>query len=89
MINFDKFFGSPAKLAQCIIEHDIEEEDARGIDEYLRVSCFYEGRYLELGTFEGSWEFEEWLCSTLTFEEWRRQREGAASGIAAQTTRRH
>lgn len=74
MNNFEKYFGSPAKLATCIIEHDIEEEDARGIDEYLRVSCLYEGRYLDLGEFNGSWEFEEWLYSDLPFSEWRDQR---------------
>lgn len=71
MTNFDKYFGNPAKLAQCIIEHDIEEEDARGIDEYLRVSCFCDGRYIELGQFEGSWEFEDWLYSDLAFPDWQ------------------
>ena len=79
MNNFEKYFGSPAKLAACIIEHDIEEEDVRGIDEYLCVSCFFEGRYIDLGEFAGSWEFEEWLCSDLPFSEWRNQRSNLGS----------
>lgn len=70
MSNYEKYFGDPAKLAACTIEHDAEEEDARGIDEYLRVSCLLEGRYVELGEFAGSWEFEEWLYSDLPFSEW-------------------
>lgn len=75
MNNYKRYFGNPARLAACTIEHDVEEEDARGIDEYLLVSCLSEGRYIELGRFEGSWEFEEWLYSDLPFSEWVHNRE--------------
>lgn len=73
MINAEKYFGSPAKIASCIIEHDIEEEAIRGVDEYLRVSSCYNGEYIELGEFNGSWEFEDWLSSDLSFDEWKKQ----------------
>lgn len=75
MNNAERYFGSPAKIASCVIEHDLEEEMIRGIDEFLVVTTNYEGRYIVLGRFEGSWEFEEWLCSDLSFEEWKKTRE--------------
>lgn len=74
MRNAEKYFGSPSKIAACIIEHDLEEEALRGIDECLRVSTFYNNEYIVLGVFEGSWEFEEWLCSELSFEDWKKAR---------------
>lgn len=55
-------------------QHDYEEELERNSDEYLRVYSVEDGHLTELGFFEGSWEFEEWLCSDLSFEEWRKNR---------------
>lgn len=72
--NFHKYFGDPEKVATCIIEHDIEEEMVRGVDECLRVYTTYRGTYEELGTFNGSWEFEEWLLSDLPYQEWKAKR---------------
>ncbi len=71
MNNHHRYFGSAAKAASCIIEHDYDEEELCNADERI---CFYfdSGMGAELiGCFMGSWEFEEWLCSDLTFEEWQ------------------
>lgn len=72
--NFDRYASTPAKVAALIIEHDYEEEAARGIGEYLHVYTSENDRLIEIGYFEGSWEFEEWLYSDLPFEEWRKNR---------------
>ena len=61
-------------MASLIIEHDYEEEAVRGIDEYLHVYLIEHDNLIELGYFEGSWEFEEWLHSDLPFDEWRANR---------------
>lgn len=74
MKNFERYFNTPADIASCLIEPDIEEGFARGSEECLRVTTVHDGEPLILGVFDGPWEFEEWLCSELTFDEWRKQR---------------
>lgn len=73
MSNYDEHFGSPAKLASCIIENDIETELLTGNDECIRVYTNYGDELRELGRFAGPWEFEEWLCSDLPYEEWKQK----------------
>ena len=75
MNNAERYFGSPAKIASCTIEHDVEEEMIRGIDEFLVVTTNYGGKFEVLGKFKGSWEFEEWLCSDQAFENWEKASE--------------
>lgn len=74
MKNCEKYFGTPAKIAQCIIEPAIEEGYLRGSEECLRVTTIVEGEPILLGIFDGPWEFEEWLCSDMSYEEWVKQR---------------
>ena len=74
MNNFQRFFDSPSKLASCIIEHDYDEEYARGTNEYICVYQTTESGIEKLGEFAGSWEFELWLCSNMDYEEWRTKR---------------
>ena len=73
--NFDKYCKTPDKLACCLIERDVEEEDVRGLDEVIRMSVNVNGAYEDIGLFFGSWELEEWLWSDLPYEQWRRQKE--------------
>lgn len=75
MNNCEKFFGSPSKVASCIIEPAIEEGHLRGSDECLKVTTIIDDEPILLGTFDGPWEFEEWLCSNLPCEDWRNKRE--------------
>ena len=72
--NYERYASTPSKVAALIIEHDYEEEMERNSDEYLRVYSVENGDLTELGYFEGSWEFEEWLYSDLSFDEWRKNR---------------
>ena len=71
--NLEKHFGSAEKIASCRIEHDLEEELISGAEEVLRVSSDYKGEYQIIGLFYGAWEFEEWLCSDLSYESWRKE----------------
>ena len=75
MNNAKRYFGSPAKIASCTIEHDVEEEMIRGIDEFLVVTTDYGSKLEVLGKFKGPWEFEEWLCGDQIFEDWEKARE--------------
>lgn len=73
--NYEKYANTPTKVSSLIVERDFEEEEMRGVEEYLRVSTTLDGTVVDLGEFEGSWEFEEWLCSDLSFSEWKKSRE--------------
>lgn len=75
MNNFERFFDSPFKIANCIIEPAIEEGYLRDSEDCLKVTTIVEGELILLGIFDGPWEFEEWLCSDLTYEDWRNKRE--------------
>ena len=73
MNNYDRYFGDPSKVASCIIQRDYEEELVRGIDEYICVYHFDGMGFEMIGKFAGSWEFEEWLYSEYTYEDWKRR----------------
>lgn len=49
MNNAKRYFGLPAKIASRTIEHDVEEEMIRGIDEFLVVTTNYGGKLEVLG----------------------------------------
>lgn len=74
MTNFDEHFGSPAKLSCCIIENDLEAEMRTGDQNCIRVYTTLDDQIRELGTFRDPCEFEDWLCSDLSFNEWKQRR---------------
>lgn len=73
MNNFIEKFGTPEKLANSIIEHDLEAELRGDGDECLRVYSTYDDDFVELGRFSNASEFESWLCSDLPYLEWKKQ----------------
>lgn len=75
MNNAQRYFDTPEKIALCTIEPAIEEGYLSGSEECLKVTTVIDSEPVLLGIFEGSWEFEEWLCSNLSYEEWRELRE--------------
>lgn len=75
MNNYQKYFGNPDLIARCRIENDFEEAEVCGAEEYIRVLCNDSDGNTEVCSFLGSWEFEEWLCSDLSYEDWRNKRE--------------
>lgn len=87
MNNAKRYFGSPAKIASCTIERDVEEEMIRGIDEFLVVATNYGGKLEVLGKFKGSWELEEWLCGDQAFEDWEKAREQLRSRMVSSFAR--
>lgn len=74
MNNFDRHFGDPSKLANCIIENDIEAELRDGNEDSIHVYSTHDECLMEIGRFAGPWEFEEWLYSDLSYDEWKQQR---------------
>lgn len=75
--NFQRHFGTPAKLATCIIEHDVDSvipAETDESEETIKVFTFAQGNLELIGEFDNSWEFEEWLYSDLPYEQWRSSR---------------